>query len=216
MLQTPGPGAYSVTNPDTLQSKMPVYSMIARNMMPGDNSQKPGPGAHSPERVSTGAPARAHAHTGAPAPARAHAHTGAPARAHARTHTHTHTGARTRALTRAHGHERTSDTRAHGHARTHGRTSTSAHRHMHARTRDTRTPTHSHTGRHNYFMVHATHVAVVPHKCVCAYVYAHCLLPTCIDYVTLQVYVNKRKMPAFSFGIKHTQYEAPLIVEPPC
>lgn len=30
----------------------PHYSMLGRNVMPGDSTLKPGPGAHSPERVS--------------------------------------------------------------------------------------------------------------------------------------------------------------------
>lgn len=29
----------------------------------------------------------------------------------------------------------------------------------------------------------------------------------------LQVYVNKKQAPNFSFGIRHSQYEAPLIIE---
>lgn len=28
-----------------------------------------------------------------------------------------------------------------------------------------------------------------------------------------KVYINKTAAPGYSFGIKHTQYEAPLIVE---
>ena len=50
--QTPGPANYTTSNPDTYKLKAPVYSMIARNVMPGDGCLKPGPGAHSPERVS--------------------------------------------------------------------------------------------------------------------------------------------------------------------
>ena len=51
ILQTPGPGAYHVTDPNLYKSKTPQYSMTSRNPMPGDSTQKPGPGAHSPERV---------------------------------------------------------------------------------------------------------------------------------------------------------------------
>lgn len=30
---------------------MPAYTMNGRNYMPQDSTQKPGPGAHSPEKV---------------------------------------------------------------------------------------------------------------------------------------------------------------------
>ncbi|KAK2188774.1 hypothetical protein NP493_123g07010 [Ridgeia piscesae] len=49
--KTPGPANYTTSNPDTYKLKAPTYSMIARNVMPGDSCLKPGPGAHSPERV---------------------------------------------------------------------------------------------------------------------------------------------------------------------
>jgi len=51
LAKTPGPGTYNTTNPDIYRDKRPLYSMTSRNCMPGDNSQKPGPGQHSPERV---------------------------------------------------------------------------------------------------------------------------------------------------------------------
>ncbi|XP_033740199.1 outer dense fiber protein 3-like [Pecten maximus] len=47
----PGPGTYKTTTPGTYKNKAPMYSMTARNAMPGDSTQKPGPGAHSPETV---------------------------------------------------------------------------------------------------------------------------------------------------------------------
>lgn len=50
--QTPGPGAYNVTSPNIYKTAPPNFSMTSRNVMPGDGTQKPGPGAHSPERVS--------------------------------------------------------------------------------------------------------------------------------------------------------------------
>jgi hypothetical protein len=50
--KTPGPGTYTVTHPDSYHNKAPLYSMLGRNMMPGDGTLKPGPGAHSPERVT--------------------------------------------------------------------------------------------------------------------------------------------------------------------
>nr|XP_046250081.1 outer dense fiber protein 3-B [Scatophagus argus] len=49
--KTPGPAAYKVVDPCIYQKKPPQYSMKGRNFVPGENTQKPGPGAHSPERV---------------------------------------------------------------------------------------------------------------------------------------------------------------------
>lgn len=51
LARTPGPGAYSVTQPNIYKQKPAAYSMTSRNPMPGDSTKKPGPGAHSPERV---------------------------------------------------------------------------------------------------------------------------------------------------------------------
>ncbi len=44
-------GAYNVTKPGIYKQEPPHYSMIARNEMPGDTTQKPGPGNYSPEKV---------------------------------------------------------------------------------------------------------------------------------------------------------------------
>eukprot|EP00117_Sycon_ciliatum_P017011 scpid83297/ scgid16198/ Outer dense fiber protein 3; Outer dense fiber of sperm tails protein 3 len=49
--KTPGPGRYDTTEPSTYKRKSPHYSMQGRSYMPGDSTQKPGPGAHSPEKV---------------------------------------------------------------------------------------------------------------------------------------------------------------------
>ena len=49
--QTPGPGTYKITSTDRVKRKMPAYTIKGRNYMPCDNTQKPGPGAHSPEKV---------------------------------------------------------------------------------------------------------------------------------------------------------------------
>jgi hypothetical protein len=49
--RTPGPGTYSVTGPNIYRERRPLYSMTSRNAMPGDSTQKPGPGAHSPEKT---------------------------------------------------------------------------------------------------------------------------------------------------------------------
>lgn len=51
MAKTPGPGAYGTITPAVYKQKPPAYSMTGRNAMPGDSTTKPGPGAHSPERV---------------------------------------------------------------------------------------------------------------------------------------------------------------------
>lgn len=51
-MQTPGPGTYKVTDPNIFKNRKPIYSMNGRNYIPGDNTLKPGPGAHYPERVS--------------------------------------------------------------------------------------------------------------------------------------------------------------------
>ena len=48
---TPAPGAYKVTDPSTYKVKAPGYTMTGRNMVPGDTTQKPGPGEHHPENV---------------------------------------------------------------------------------------------------------------------------------------------------------------------
>uniref|UniRef100_A0A8C4WK48 Outer dense fiber protein 3B n=1 Tax=Gopherus evgoodei TaxID=1825980 RepID=A0A8C4WK48_9SAUR len=42
--KTPGPCNYRVVEPGVYKTRAPQYSMLARNMLPGDNTQKPGPG----------------------------------------------------------------------------------------------------------------------------------------------------------------------------
>jgi len=49
--KTPGPGSYGAVEVNRYMTKRPQYSLIGRNMPPGDNTQKPGPGAHAPETV---------------------------------------------------------------------------------------------------------------------------------------------------------------------
>lgn len=51
LAKTPGPGRYQTTHPNTVKNKAPQYSMLSRSYMPGDSTRKPGPGAHSPEKV---------------------------------------------------------------------------------------------------------------------------------------------------------------------
>jgi len=60
LTKTPGPGAYVTTNPDTVKTKRPIYSLTGRNMLPSDNTVKPGPGAHCPEKVKVGKSAPAY------------------------------------------------------------------------------------------------------------------------------------------------------------
>ncbi|XP_035280347.1 outer dense fiber protein 3-B [Anguilla anguilla] len=50
--KTPGPGTYKMVEPSSYKYKPPQYSMIGRNMMPGDLTEKPGPGAYRPEVVT--------------------------------------------------------------------------------------------------------------------------------------------------------------------
>jgi len=49
--QTPGPSAYALHNDNATRVKAPANSMSTRTYIPGDPTQKPGPGAHSPEKV---------------------------------------------------------------------------------------------------------------------------------------------------------------------
>jgi len=49
--KTPGPGTYRDSEINCYRGKAPYYSMNGRNYVPGDSTLKPGPGAHSPERV---------------------------------------------------------------------------------------------------------------------------------------------------------------------
>lgn len=49
--QTPGPCNYRVVDTGVYKNRPPHYSIIARNMLPGDTTIIPGPGAYSPEKV---------------------------------------------------------------------------------------------------------------------------------------------------------------------
>lgn len=49
---TPGPGKYGRITPEVYQKKSPAYSILGRSFMPGDSTKKPGPGSHSPEKVT--------------------------------------------------------------------------------------------------------------------------------------------------------------------
>jgi len=51
LARTPGPGRYNTLEPHVTKPKAPQYSILGRNNLPGDSTQKPGPGAHMPERV---------------------------------------------------------------------------------------------------------------------------------------------------------------------
>lgn len=56
LAKCPGPGQYNGTGPDLYKTKAPLYTLRSRNYMPGDSTQKPGPGAHCPERVNINKP----------------------------------------------------------------------------------------------------------------------------------------------------------------
>ena len=47
----PGPGTYNDARADNYKAKSPAYSISSRYQLPSDATQKPGPGAHSPEKV---------------------------------------------------------------------------------------------------------------------------------------------------------------------
>ncbi|GFR22233.1 outer dense fiber protein 3-B [Trichonephila clavata] len=49
--KNPGPGSYNVTESDKLKQKAPAYTISQKTNLPTDKSKKPGPGAHSPEKV---------------------------------------------------------------------------------------------------------------------------------------------------------------------
>jgi len=49
--KTPGPGHYSAVDINCYKKKRPQHSLVGRTPMPGDSTQKPGPGAHNPESV---------------------------------------------------------------------------------------------------------------------------------------------------------------------
>lgn len=49
--KTPGPGTYPTTDPNSYKHRDPLFSLTSRHVPPGDATKKPGPGAHSPEKV---------------------------------------------------------------------------------------------------------------------------------------------------------------------
>nr|KAF6398518.1 outer dense fiber of sperm tails 3 [Molossus molossus] len=50
--KTPGPAAYHQSNMQVTKLRAPQYTIAARVEPPGDKTLKPGPGAHSPEKVT--------------------------------------------------------------------------------------------------------------------------------------------------------------------
>ncbi|GLG92704.1 uncharacterized protein GBIM_00314 [Gryllus bimaculatus] len=50
-INNPGPGSYNDAKADNYKIKSPAYSISSRYQMPQDPTPKPGPGAHSPEKV---------------------------------------------------------------------------------------------------------------------------------------------------------------------
>jgi len=55
----PGPGKYEAGNLNAMKEKAPAYSLSIRTILPSDDTKKPGPGAHSPEKINM-SPAPAH------------------------------------------------------------------------------------------------------------------------------------------------------------
>lgn len=49
--KTPGAARYPVVDPSKYRRRAPSYSMLSRRYMPGDKTEKPGPGQHYPEVV---------------------------------------------------------------------------------------------------------------------------------------------------------------------
>ncbi|NXT35358.1 ODF3A protein, partial [Pelecanoides urinatrix] len=49
--RTPGPCGYRMVDTDIFKRRAPQYSMVARNVLPGDTTTKPGPGTYNPEQV---------------------------------------------------------------------------------------------------------------------------------------------------------------------
>lgn len=52
LAKSPGPGTYKVVDPSSYKFKPPQYSMIGRNVMPGDRTEIPGPATYRPEGVT--------------------------------------------------------------------------------------------------------------------------------------------------------------------
>merc|ERR1712142_1223514 len=57
LAKTPGPARYSDVEQNIYKRKSAQYSMLARRFVPGDKTQKPGPGQHHPETVQINKPA---------------------------------------------------------------------------------------------------------------------------------------------------------------
>ena len=50
---TPSPGAYEAADTNRYKNKSPSFSLSTRYTVPSDHTMKPGPGAYSPEKVSS-------------------------------------------------------------------------------------------------------------------------------------------------------------------
>ena len=48
LAKTPGPAGYNAVNPQRFKRSAPQYSIGGRCYLPGDNTQKPGPGTYNP------------------------------------------------------------------------------------------------------------------------------------------------------------------------
>ena len=56
LAKAPGAATYRIVDSNVYKYQAPIYSMLARNFLPGDKTQKPGPGAHYPEHVRVNRP----------------------------------------------------------------------------------------------------------------------------------------------------------------
>ncbi|XP_033930003.1 outer dense fiber protein 3-like [Melopsittacus undulatus] len=50
LCKNPGPGRYHTVDTDVYKHRAPRFSMVVRNMPPGDTTTKPGPAAYSPRQ----------------------------------------------------------------------------------------------------------------------------------------------------------------------
>uniref|UniRef100_A0A8V5G845 Uncharacterized protein n=1 Tax=Melopsittacus undulatus TaxID=13146 RepID=A0A8V5G845_MELUD len=50
LCKNPGPGRYRTVDTDVYKHRAPRFSMVARNVPPGDKTAKPGPAAYSPQQ----------------------------------------------------------------------------------------------------------------------------------------------------------------------
>ncbi|GCC20660.1 hypothetical protein chiPu_0019225 [Chiloscyllium punctatum] len=52
IVKTPGPCAYKHVDTDVFKNRAPKYTIVERNLIPGDTTLKPGPARYRPENVN--------------------------------------------------------------------------------------------------------------------------------------------------------------------